>query len=549
MGLIQQNSGTFTGSSFTATLPGATATSNTVYVIVAGNTIINTPASWTLRTSQVNQMGHYLYSRTGVALSSIAFTNSAGQGTWWAFEVNGAYDTSTSANNAADATTYATPSLTPTAGTRSILASIGSLHVSSSVRTVSGWTNSFIEQIDLCQASADYPMQGGALLADITANGSTAYNTTATYSMGSIGKSAIILSSASTAGGGGPTPVAGAETFTLTDASTEAATDAGVEAFTLTDTAAEAATAASSDAGALTDTSATLQARTIIDTGTVSDASSEAATLGSSEAATVTETVTAAATSSSADAGALTDTTAALASTDTGTDSSTLADSSAVVVGGLTLASSDAGTFTEQTSTLAASTGSTEAGALAEAGALGATDTGTDSWALTDAGTVLVGGLTVASADSWALAEARTLTATLGATDAALVAELVQLAAVAAAVSDTAVQSDASAVTASAQPASVDAGGLVESVQLVAALAVVEQLTHTEQVLALVAALAGADQATLTDLGVASLPAADVPPILLHAAGKDGRWRAVGRVLARYAAAGRGGRYAAHGHD
>ena len=99
MGIIQQNSGTFTGASFTPTLGATTSTSNTIYVIVAANTTINTPANWSLRTSQVNQMGHYLFSRTSVALTSVAMTNSSGQGTWWIFEVNGAYDTSASQNN------------------------------------------------------------------------------------------------------------------------------------------------------------------------------------------------------------------------------------------------------------------------------------------------------------------------------------------------------------------------------------------------------------------------------------------------------------------
>lgn len=196
MAIVQEASGTFNGATFTATLPGAVSSSNTVAVIVAGNTTVTTPGSWTLRTSQVNQMGHYLYDRTGTTSLSQAFACATGQGTWYAVELSGAYDTSTSANDTTGNTVYATPTLTPTAGARTLLASLGSLF--SSARTVSGWTNSFVEEADVCQASADFPMQGVASLS-VTANGSTGYSTTATYSATSTGRSAIIASYTDTA--------------------------------------------------------------------------------------------------------------------------------------------------------------------------------------------------------------------------------------------------------------------------------------------------------------------------------------------------------------
>lgn len=191
MGIVQQASGTFTATGFSPTLPGASNAANTVILIIAGNTTVTTPTNWTLRTSQVNEMGHYWYDRAAVSLTSVTVASAAGQGTWWIVEVDGIHDISTSANNISAGTTYNTPNLTPTAGDRTILASIGSLILGGAARTVSGWTNSFIEQIDVCQATADAPMQGGAALS-VTANGSTAYSTAATYSASSTGRSALI---------------------------------------------------------------------------------------------------------------------------------------------------------------------------------------------------------------------------------------------------------------------------------------------------------------------------------------------------------------------
>lgn len=196
MPIVQQASGTFNGlNTLTATLPGASSASNTVVLFVAGNTTVTTPTNWSLRTSQVNSMGHYLYERAGVALTSISTNNAAGAGTWWIAEIaGGVYDTSAGQNaGAAGSGTYNTPTtFTPAAGNRIILADLGSLVGNATVRTLSGWTNSFVEQIDVCQPTADYPMQGGAALDGVTANGSTTYSTTGTYSNASIGRSALV---------------------------------------------------------------------------------------------------------------------------------------------------------------------------------------------------------------------------------------------------------------------------------------------------------------------------------------------------------------------
>lgn len=212
MAIVQQNSGTFTNASagtFTASLPGQSSASNCVALVVAANTTITTPASWTARTQQVNIMGHYLVDRTATALTSVVVSVAAGQGTWWIAEIaSGTYDIAASANAGSGLnTTYSTPALTPTAGTRLVFASLGSTVTGGAARTVSGWTNGFVEQADVCQATVDGPMQGVALLADFTAGGVTSYSTTTTYSTSSNGRSAIIASYATAAGAVATAPV------------------------------------------------------------------------------------------------------------------------------------------------------------------------------------------------------------------------------------------------------------------------------------------------------------------------------------------------------
>jgi hypothetical protein len=210
MPIVQQASGSFTNATsatITPTLPGASSASNCVVVIIAANTVMTLPASWTSRTQQVNNMGHYMIDRAGVSLTSVAITMAAGQGTWWIGEIaSGVFDIASGANDITVATSYTTPTLTPTAGTRIVLTSISSLTSSSLPRTVSGWTNSFVEQADVCQQSADYPMQGVAALDGITANGSTGYSTTTTYSGSSDSRSALIAAYATSAAGGAVVP-------------------------------------------------------------------------------------------------------------------------------------------------------------------------------------------------------------------------------------------------------------------------------------------------------------------------------------------------------
>jgi hypothetical protein len=191
MAIAQDNSAAYTASgTVNVTLPVAPSASSLVVVTIAGNVVINTPSGWTLRASQVNDMGHYMWTRPGDGTtSSWAFTIT-GQGVWYVAEVeNGSYVSASGQNAVSPATTYTTTALTPSAGERVLIASIGSLS-NSGVRTVSNWLNSYTEESDACQNSSDRPMQGTASL-PVTASGSTAYSTGATYSANNGSRSAL----------------------------------------------------------------------------------------------------------------------------------------------------------------------------------------------------------------------------------------------------------------------------------------------------------------------------------------------------------------------
>lgn len=198
MTIVQQNTGLRTDAAanpFTVTLPGTTVTGNRVILVVAGNTTVTTPAGFTLRASQVAQMGHYLFDGPPGA-ASWSVTAAAGQLTWWVAEVvGGTFDIAAGANSGTVlGTTYATPALVPTAGTRLLLASIGSLTTSGgAARTISGWTNSYTEQADICQPTADAPMQGIAVIDNTTRDGVANTSTGGTFTLTS--KSSALIAS------------------------------------------------------------------------------------------------------------------------------------------------------------------------------------------------------------------------------------------------------------------------------------------------------------------------------------------------------------------
>lgn len=190
-GILQQNSGIWTGTAMPVSLPSTTNATSTIALFVAGNTIVPTPAGWTLRESQVNWMGHYLFTVAG-GVNSWNITTNNGAGTWYLAEIaNGAYDTSASAHDTDGDSQYTAPILVPTAGNRLIIASLGGTE-DHGPYTIDSWTDGFNEVADVCYPSGDYPMQGVAVRT-VTADGVTGYTTTGAYSI-AVSRSAIIAS-------------------------------------------------------------------------------------------------------------------------------------------------------------------------------------------------------------------------------------------------------------------------------------------------------------------------------------------------------------------
>ncbi len=193
-GIRQQSSGTWDGVSMDVSLLGPSAATSVVALFVAGNTLVPTPAGWTLRRSEVNDMGHYLFTREGGGASSWTLPTAAGAGTWYVAEVgNGEYDTSASANDVNWAFNYSTPTIVPATGTKLVMASIGSLDSNGGAATMTGWTNDFVEVADVCSAVGDRPMQGVATLT-VEANGIAAFGTVGTFEFNRGSRSAIIAS-------------------------------------------------------------------------------------------------------------------------------------------------------------------------------------------------------------------------------------------------------------------------------------------------------------------------------------------------------------------
>lgn len=199
-GILQQASGTWTGATMEVSLPSATLGTSTVALFIMGNTTISTPAGWTLRRSEVANMGHYLFTRDGDGTNSWSIP-AAFTGTWYVAEIgNGEYDTGASANNTTGSMTYTTPNLVPTAGTRLMIASVGGAN--NNPNTIVSWNNDFTEVADVYVAQMDRPMQGVATRT-VTANGSDTYSTMATYQFSTESRTAIIASFVTTGGGSG----------------------------------------------------------------------------------------------------------------------------------------------------------------------------------------------------------------------------------------------------------------------------------------------------------------------------------------------------------
>lgn len=138
--------------------------------------------------SQETNLGHYMWTKVASGgETSVQYTiGSASPSCWEFYEVTGLdavspVDISNGQFVLGSAGSYTTPAVTPTAGERWLLASMGGA-VSAAQTGMSTWLNSFVALNDTSTTlgSGTRDIIGAAALA-VTANGSTAYSSGATY--------------------------------------------------------------------------------------------------------------------------------------------------------------------------------------------------------------------------------------------------------------------------------------------------------------------------------------------------------------------------------
>lgn len=194
---VQKNGGAVNGNANLVTsLGSATTSGHTILIFVNDAGTIATPSGFTSVSPQVSAQGFYLFEKLVASGNSTdtptLVTGGAFNGIWFIAEYSGitARDTS-NGNNAALAviTSYTSASITPTAGARLLVASIGGtaggFADTYNAADPQGWTSSFVGQQSLQQpgvsgAGRDSIMSGWSAQS-VTASGSTAFSTTATF--------------------------------------------------------------------------------------------------------------------------------------------------------------------------------------------------------------------------------------------------------------------------------------------------------------------------------------------------------------------------------
>jgi hypothetical protein len=205
---VQFNSGTYApgGTSVVVTLPNPTDSGNMVVVGFTGSSIVTQPGGnpFSLWRSEVDLMGQYLWDKQGAGDNSWTFTQGGGGGHWWVMEIlDGVRDVVNGQRGGSGASP--TAAVTPAAGDKEIIASIGCIAgTAGAVRTLDALTNSFTELTEGGDPTSDSPMGAVAYL-QVTANGSTAYSTTATFSGSTFNQTSIVAAYTTTADAGAAT--------------------------------------------------------------------------------------------------------------------------------------------------------------------------------------------------------------------------------------------------------------------------------------------------------------------------------------------------------
>ena len=189
MTVLDRNFGTFNSTtSVTVTRStGSFGTGTVIVVLIFGNTTFTTPSGWTQRHNSVANLGLYAYDRTGAGEASFGFTaGAAGSGQWhvWELSAGSTYVTGGLFQEGSSSTT-ALPGITPTAGNRHLLAVAGGTNSGASL-SVTAFTNSFVLGAGGQATGQDRPFSYKGER-DVTADGTTSYGTTATFSAATVG--------------------------------------------------------------------------------------------------------------------------------------------------------------------------------------------------------------------------------------------------------------------------------------------------------------------------------------------------------------------------
>lgn len=207
MALVQSNAGAQSTNLATvsATWSSAATAGNVIVIGVSAGATITTPAGWTLSPgcSQVDYNAHYIWWKiaAGGETSQSYTLGSAEKSAWWTAEISGLtaspYDVSTGTfhdgGGAQTLTTEVTLSITPTTGSRYVVASIGGLTTGTTRVTLASWLNSFTEQQDSGTAGTSEVEVCGLADQAVTGNGATTFSSGATFSRGMSGTTGIII--------------------------------------------------------------------------------------------------------------------------------------------------------------------------------------------------------------------------------------------------------------------------------------------------------------------------------------------------------------------
>ncbi len=205
------HTGTATPTSYSVTLPSGTTSGRTLVIIVASGATVSTPSGFTLDKSQVNNTGHYVFRKATSAAETSWTVNptSGASGAWWVAEISGLdaapLDVSASAGVGFDTSSQTTG--TTSATTQANELAIGSVTSNNAANatavTLSGWTNSFVEQADTCSTKPTANNIGlGVATKALSATG--AQETTATLSIDAAATGIMVTYKESAGSGMGP---------------------------------------------------------------------------------------------------------------------------------------------------------------------------------------------------------------------------------------------------------------------------------------------------------------------------------------------------------